>query len=88
MNLIRTLIERIGILGFVEGRPPAEVQAPREAPPTAPPMSPNDELALLERTAVDKGISADELARSQRIGDCPAQVQARIKHLHQWLAVH
>ena len=88
MSLIRTLIEGIGTLGFVEGRLPTEVQAPREAPPTAPPMSPPDELTLLERKALDKGMSSDELARTRQIGDCSAQVQTRIKHLHEWLAAH
>jgi hypothetical protein len=88
MSLITTLFQRIGVLGFVEGRLPTEVQVPRDAPSKVPPMSPHDELALLEKTALEKGISSDELATTRRIGECPAQVQARITHLHKWLAAH
>jgi hypothetical protein len=51
-------------------------------------MSPPDELALLEEKAVEKGISDEELTNTRRIGDCPAQMQARIKHLHEWIAAH
>jgi hypothetical protein len=91
MSLIRTLWG-MGTLGFVEGRVltevPAPGKAPAEAPPTAPPMSPWDELQLLEKTALEKGISDDELTKIKRIGDCPAQVQTRVKHLHDWLAAH
>jgi hypothetical protein len=88
MSLITTLIEGIGTLRFVEGRFPTGLQAPREAPSKVPPMSPADELNLLEKRALERGISSDELAKTRRIGDCPAQVQARIKHLHEWLAAH
>jgi hypothetical protein len=92
MSLIRNLWGGMGTLGFVEGRllteVPAPAQKPTEAPPKAPPMSPWDELHLLEKTAVEKGLSQDELDKTRRIGDCPAQVQTRIKHLHEWLAAH
>ena len=88
MRVIRTLIERIGTLGFVEGRLLTEVEAPGEAPPKVTPMSPPDELELLEQKALQKGISSEELTNTRRIGDCPAQVRARIKHLHEWLATH
>jgi hypothetical protein len=88
MRLITTLIERISTLRFVEGRLPMEVQAPNEAPSKVPPMSLPDELELLEKRALQKGISFDDLTKTRRIGDCPAQIQARIKHLHEWLAAH
>jgi hypothetical protein len=51
-------------------------------------MSLPDELELLEKRALQKGISFDDLTKTRRIGDCPAQIQARIKHLHEWLAAH
>jgi hypothetical protein len=88
MSLIATLLEGIGTLRFIEGRSPTEVQTPRESPSKVPPMSPADELELLERRALEKGIPDDELTKTRRIGNCPAQVQARIKHLHEWLAAH
>jgi hypothetical protein len=88
MSLIASLIERMSTLRFVEGPLPTEVQARTEAPSKVPPMSPPDELQLLEKRARQKGISSDELTKTRRIGDCPAQVQARIKHLHEWLAAH
>lgn len=88
MSLIRTLIEGIGTSRFVEGRLVTEVQARSNAPSKVSPMSPPDELALLEEEALEKGISADELTDIRRIGDCPAQMQVRIKHLHEWLAAH
>jgi len=89
MSLISTFIEGIGTLGLVEGRLPHRVvQATGEAPSTASPMSPPDELELLEKKALEKGIAYDELDKTRRIGDCPAQVQTRIKHLHEWLAAH
>jgi hypothetical protein len=88
MSLITTLIEGIVTSRFVEGRLPTKVQTPREAPSRVPPMSPPDELDLLEKRALERGISSDELTKTRRIGDCPAQVQARIKHLHEWLAAH
>jgi hypothetical protein len=87
MSLITSLIERLGTR-FVEGRFPTGVQTPSEAPSKVPPMSPTDELKLLEKKALEKGISSDELTETRRIGDCPAQVQTRIKHLHEWLAAH
>ena len=83
MSLITTLIEGM-TSRFVEGRWPTGHQAPGEAPP----MSPPGELKLLEEQALERGISSDELTRTQRIGNCPAQVQERIKHLHEWLATH
>jgi hypothetical protein len=88
MSLIRTLIEGIGTSRFVEGQLLSDVQARSDTPLKVPPMSPRDELALLEEKAKEKGISAEELTNTQRIGDCPAQMQARIKHLHEWLAAH
>jgi hypothetical protein len=92
MSLIRTLWGGMGTLGFVEGRLLTEVPAPRqrptEAPSKAPAMSPLDELHLLEKTAMERGISEDALDQTRRIGDCPAQVQTRINHLHEWLAAH
>ncbi len=88
MSLIATLIEGIATLRFVERRSPTEVEVPPEAPSKAPPMSPADELDLLEKRALERGISDDELTKTRRIGNCPAQVQARIKHLHEWLAAH
>lgn len=88
MSAIATLIEGIGTLRFVVRRSPTEVQVPPEAPSKVPPMSPADELDLLEKRALEKGISDDELSKTRRIGNCPAQVQARIKHLHEWLAAH
>lgn len=89
MSLFRTLIEGFGGRRFVEGGLLTEVQGRGDAPPTtARPMSPADELALLEQQALDKGISSVELERVRRIGECPAQVQARIKQLHEWLAAH
>jgi hypothetical protein len=88
MSLIATLIEGIGTFRFIEGRSLTEVQVPPEAPSKVPPMSPAEELELLEKRALDKGIPGDELTKTRRIGNCPAQVQARIKHLHEWLAAH
>lgn len=88
MSLIRTLIEGIGTSRFVEGGLLTEVQAPSRAPSKVPTMSPPDELELLEKRALEKGISSDELTKTRRIGDCPAQVRARVQHLHEWLAAH
>ena len=92
MSLIRTIWGGMGTLGFVEGRLLREVQAPREIPreipPKAPPMSPSDEVRLLEKKALEKGLSDSALDEIRRIGDCPAQVQTRIKQLHEWLAAH
>jgi hypothetical protein len=88
MSLIRTLIEGLGTSRFVDGRLQTDVQARSHTPSKVTPMSPPDELALLEEKALDKGISAEELTNIRRIGDCPAQMQARIKHLHGWLAAH
>jgi hypothetical protein len=92
MSLIATLLEGIGSLRFIDGRTPTEVQVPPEAPPKVPPkvppMSPADELELLEKRALERGISGSELTKIRTIGNCPAQVQARIKHLHEWLAAH
>ena len=86
MRLIATLLEGIGTSRFVEGRSP--MATPGETPSRVAPTSPPTELDLLERRALEKGISSDELTKTRRIGDCPAQVRARIEHLHQWLAAH
>lgn len=88
MSLFRTLIEGFGGRRFVEGGLLTEVQGRGDAPAKPRPMSPADELALLEQQALDKGISSVELERTRRIGECPAQVQARIKQMHEWLAAH
>jgi hypothetical protein len=64
------------------------VQAPPETPPKNAPMSRRDELRLLEKKALEKGMSNDELSGIQRIGECVEQVQTRITQLHQWLAAH
>lgn len=87
MNRVSTLVE--GFSTLVEGRlPHATARAPVNPQPKAAPMSPPDELRLLERSAQEKGMSDDELAKIRLIGDCPAQVQTRIGHLHKWLAAH
>ncbi len=52
----------------------------------APLMSPKDELALLERSVLEKGMTRDELEDIQLIGECPEQVQTRIATLHGWHA--
>lgn len=88
MNLIQTLMDGLAPLGRVEGRLPTEDRTPREVPPKVPPLSRADELGLLEKKALEKGISRDELDDTRRIGDCPAQVATRIRHLHEWLDAH
>jgi len=90
MSVIRSLMDGIGVgtLGFVEQRVQTKVQRPSEVPSKVPPMSPSDELGVLEKEALEKGISHDEMDKTRRIGDCPAQVQTRIKRLHEWLAAH
>jgi hypothetical protein len=88
MGLFRTLIEGIGTLRFVEGGLLTEVPAPNEAPSKVPPMSPRTELEQLEKHAQQRGISPEDLTKIRQIGDCPAQVQGRIKHLHEWLEAH
>jgi hypothetical protein len=87
MSRISSLIEGIG--SFAEGRLPQRmVQEPAEAPSKARAMSSLDELNLLEKEAHEKGISHDELNKTRQIGDCAAQVQTRVKRLHEWLAAH
>ena len=88
MRLFTSLLEGIGMLGFVGGRLPSGVQPPAEVPSKVPPMSPSDELQLLEKRALEKGMPFEELTEIRRIGDCPAQVRARIKDLHAWLSAH
>ena len=88
MRLFTSLIEGIGMSGFVGGRLPTGLQEPPEIPSKVPPMSPSDELQLLEKRALEKGMPFDELTEIRRIGDCPAQVRARIRDLHEWLAAH
>jgi hypothetical protein len=85
MSLLSALVDT---LGLVEGRLPTEGTRPNEAPSKVPPMSPADELQLLEKRALERGIPSDELARVRQIGECPAQVQTRIRHLHEWLAAN
>ena len=84
MSLIRTVMDRMSTR-FVEEPMLKEARTPAEVPPKAPPMSPFDELRLLEREALERGLSHDELEQIRRIGDCPAQVQTRISRLHEWL---
>jgi hypothetical protein len=87
MRIISTLFDDIGTMPF--GRLSRRtVQAPAETPPNNAPMSRRDELKLLEKKALEKGMSNDELSGIQRIGECSEQVQTRITQLHQWLAAH
>lgn len=88
MNLIRTLIDGPAPAGRAEGRVPTQDHTSRGLPPKVAPMSRADELGLLEKKALEKGISRDELDETRRIGDCPAQVATRIRHLHEWLDAH
>lgn len=75
----------VGLLNREEARAKTE---PTPVVPPAPPMSPKDELALLERNALEKGMTEDEFYELRAIGECPAQVQTRIERLHQWHASH
>jgi hypothetical protein len=86
MRMLSTLLDDIGTMtvGLLSQR---TLRAAAEALPTAP-MSLRDELQLLEKKAIEKGMSYDELTGIQRIGDCAQQVQTRIAQLHQWLAAH
>jgi hypothetical protein len=84
MTLIRTVMDRLSPR-FVEEPMLRDVKTPAEVPPKAPPMSPSDELRLLEKEALARGMSQDELEQTRRIGDCPAQVQTRIARMHEWL---
>ena len=56
------------------------------APPAPSPMSPRDELNLLEREVLKKGISNKEFVEICQIGVCDVQVQTRVERLHEWLA--
>ena len=67
----------------------AEPEAKKQTEvPSAPPMSPAEELLLLERSALEKGMSPEKLGQIRQIGVCPTQIQARIRHLHEWLAAN
>jgi len=59
-----------------------------EAPPKAPPMTPLEKLRLLEKKALDKGISKKLFEDIRSPGDCPNQVQTRIGQLDDWLLAH
>ncbi|MEK7579756.1 MAG: hypothetical protein AAB469_01015 [Patescibacteria group bacterium] len=58
------------------------------APPVAPPMSPIEKLRLLEKKALEKGISREVFEDIKNIGDCSVQVQSRIANLEDWLAIY
>ncbi len=75
----------VGVLERVLGR---EAEVPLPAPPEVPPMSKQDELRLMEKRVLEKGISNEEFVRIQREGDCEFQVQTRIAKLHAWDAAH
>ena len=75
----------VAVVEEVVGR---ETEMPSQAPSEAPPMSKQDELRLLEKKALEKGISNKELVRIRNKGECDAQVQTRIAKLHAWLAAH
>mgnify|MGYP001602354401 CR=1 FL=1 len=75
----------VGLLNREQAKAKTE---PTPVVPPAPPMSPRDELTLLEKKVLEKGMSPDNLAMIQGIGDCPQQVQTRISRLHEWLAAH
>jgi hypothetical protein len=87
MSVAATFVERIRT--FTE-RPSSSRTVPSTADtrPNVAPMSLQDELRLLERTAQEKGMSANELNKTRQIGDCPAQVRTRVERLHEWLAAH
>lgn len=86
LKRVSTLIDGVGTFGDARLRHTTAAE-PAQAPST-PPMSPRDELDLLEKEARERGMEDDELAKTQQIGTCPAQVGTRIEHLHNWLAAH
>lgn len=48
--------------------------------------TPEEELAELEKKALELDISSEELQEIQTIGDCPDQIQARIAELQNWIS--
>lgn len=75
----------VALLGREEAKAKTE---PTPVIPPTPPMSPQDELALLEKSALEKGMTEDELNEIRSIGECEQQVQTRIASLHAWLRSH
>ena len=70
----------VGLLSREEAK--AKIEPTPVVPPTQP-MSPKDELTLLEKKVLEKGMSPENLDMIQGIGDCPQQVQTRIARLHE-----
>ena len=64
-------------------RPTETPVTPVEAPPS---LTPAEELRALEQLAREKGITEQKLDEIRQIGECPDQVQTRIRRLRELAA--